>query len=52
MEMILLLTAIIGLAASVVGLVTEIVTTYRNLYSRKEKNPSPSQPEKDSNNNH
>ncbi|WP_158701579.1 hypothetical protein [Lentibacillus sp. Marseille-P4043] len=48
MDMISLLTAIVSLVTSVVGLVTTIVTTYRDLYRRKEKNPSPTQPEKDS----
>lgn len=51
MDMTLLLTAIVGLVTAVVGFVTVTVTTYRELRSRKEKNPSPTQPEKDSNKN-
>ncbi|MFD2759771.1 hypothetical protein [Lentibacillus juripiscarius] len=48
MDEIGLLTAVIGLIAAIVGFVTSLVTTYREHYSRKEKNPTPSQPEKDS----
>ncbi|GGK05572.1 hypothetical protein GCM10007063_29960 [Lentibacillus kapialis] len=45
-----LLTAVVSFTAAIVGLVTAIVTTYRDLRSRKEKNPTPHQSEKDSNN--
>ncbi|UJL45849.1 hypothetical protein KFZ58_15920 [Virgibacillus sp. NKC19-16] len=51
MDMAILLTAIVSLVTSIVGLVTTMVTAYRELYSRTEKNPSPSQPEKDSKDN-
>ncbi|WP_161493895.1 hypothetical protein [Virgibacillus necropolis] len=51
MDEIILLTAIVSLVTAVVGLVTSVVTTRRDLRRRKEKNPSPTQPEKDSNKN-
>jgi len=41
----------VNLVTAVVGLVTVLVTTYLELRRRKEKNPSPSQPGKDSNKN-
>ncbi|SFD41508.1 hypothetical protein SAMN05216238_101235 [Lentibacillus persicus] len=48
MDEIALLTAVLGLNTAIVGFVTSVVTTYRDLLSQKEKNPPPSQPEKDS----
>ncbi len=51
MEWLLLLTAIISLTTAMIGFVTSLVTACRELFSRKEKNPTPSQPEKDSTNN-
>ncbi|WP_156418659.1 hypothetical protein [Lentibacillus amyloliquefaciens] len=43
-----LLTAVLGLITAIVGFVASIVTTYRDFHCRKEKNPTPHQPEKDS----
>jgi len=46
-EEIALLTAIVSLVTAIFGCVTALVTTYRVLRSRKEKNPSPSRTDKD-----